>query len=244
MPEPVTPRAVLFDLYRTLIDIWTDERDPRVWEGLSRFLWYEGVRLEPAEFSVRFFDGTATRLSSAAEEYAEVDIAAVFRDILAANGCTAAESLAREVCTAFRVLSTVRFQLFPDVLTTMERLYGRFLLGVVSDAQRAFFRPELAAAGLVPYLDVAVASGECGFRKPDPRPFQVALRRLGIGPGSAVYIGDSAERDIPGAQAAGMRAVLLDRGGRRGVPAGCQPDGIVGDLDEFCGWLFSAPGCS
>jgi len=161
MHAPLTTRAVLFDLYRTLIDIWTNEKDPRVWDQLSGFLAYQDVWLRPREFSARFFDGAAEQ-QARGEEYAEVDILLVFRDILASAGCVEPGPLARTLAGVFRVLSTVRFQLFPDVVAAMERLSGRFRLGIVSDAQRVFFRPELAATGLIRFLEVAVASGEQG----------------------------------------------------------------------------------
>jgi hypothetical protein len=38
------PRAILFDLYGTLIDIETDAEQPRGWDILARFLGYQGLR--------------------------------------------------------------------------------------------------------------------------------------------------------------------------------------------------------
>jgi putative hydrolase of the HAD superfamily len=239
MPGPLTTRAVLFDLYRTLIDIWTNEKDPRVWDGLSRFLAYQGVWLQPQDFSARFSEGASARLKTRQEEHAEIDISLVFRDILADAGCTEPESLSKTVTGVFRVLSTERFRLFPDVIPALESLAGRFALGVVSDAQRAFFHVELEAAGLVRFMDVTVASGEHGFHKPDPRLFRIALDRLGLDPAEAVYVGDSADRDMCGAQAAGIRGVLLDREGRKPVLDRCRPHRVVRDLDELCRWLLA-----
>lgn len=239
MPEPLTTRAVLFDLYRTLIDIWTNEKNPRVWDGLSRFLAYEGIWLQPQDFSARFFERADAHLKACQEEYAEIDVSLVFRDIVADAGCTDPESLCKSVTGVFRVLSTERFGLFPDVIPAMERLTGRFMLGVISDAQRSFFHTELEAAGLVRFMDVTVASGEHGFHKPDPRLFRIALNRLGLDPAEAVYVGDSAERDMCGAQAAGIRSVLLDRGGRNPVLDRCRPHLVVRDLGELCRWLLA-----
>lgn len=240
MPAALTVRVVLFDLYRTLIDIWTNERSSRVWDGLSRFLTYQDLWLEPQELSARFFAGAARQQHESAQEYGEVDIALVFRDILVEAGSNGADSLSLAVSGMFRVLSTERFGLYPDVVPALERLRSRFKIGVVSDAQRVFFRTELAATGLAALVDVAVASGEHGFHKPDPRLFQIALERLGVPHDEAVYVGDSVDRDMCGAHAAGMRAVLLDRFGDRGPGlAACRPDRIVRSMDELCGWLFT-----
>ncbi len=71
----------------------------------------------------------------------------------------------------------------------------------------------LATAGLTPYLDFVVDSGEVGVEKPDPRIFELAMARAGIAPSEAAYIGDFYSIDVRGATAAGLRAVLLDPGG-------------------------------
>lgn len=239
MPGVKAVRVVLFDLYRTLIDIWTDERNPEVWARLARFLTYRGVWLAPDELSSLFFAGADEQRRHRPGEFPEVDVDLVFRDILSQGGCAEAEFLARPVAALFRSLSMIKFGLFPDVLATLTRLRaGGLRIGIVSDAQRVYFRTELVAAGLVPFIDVAVASGEHGFRKPDPRLFQIALAELGIPPGEAVHVGDSADRDICGAQEAGLPALLLDRSGEAvDVLPACPPARIIGDLGEVADWV-------
>lgn len=68
----------------------------------------------------------------------------------------------------------------------------------------------LEGLGLAPYLDAVVISSEAGAAKPDPRPFALALEALELRPDQAWHIGDSPE-DLAGAQAAGVRCVLIDR---------------------------------
>ncbi len=65
----------------------------------------------------------------------------------------------------------------------------------------------LAALGLADLLDVVVLPADAGAAKPDPRIFHLALERLGVEPGAALYVGDDADDDIAGATAAGLRAV-------------------------------------
>jgi HAD superfamily hydrolase (TIGR01549 family) len=73
-------------------------------------------------------------------------------------------------------------------------------------------RSVLDAVGLTSYLDFVVDSGEVGVEKPDPRIFELALARAGVGPSEAAYIGDFYTIDARGARSAGLRAVLLDPG--------------------------------
>lgn len=65
----------------------------------------------------------------------------------------------------------------------------------------------LQVLGLLGLLDVVVTPCEAAAEKPDGRIFALALARLGVGPGDAVFVGDHPTRDLEGARAAGLRAV-------------------------------------
>ena len=87
----------------------------------------------------------------------------------------------------------------------------------------------LARLGLAEPFEVIVTAAAIGAAKPDMRPFQAALERLGASAARCVHVGDDPETDIAGARAAGLSAVLLDRSGR-------APDSI-GGLAELTGRL-------
>lgn len=59
-------------------------------------------------------------------------------------------------------------------------------------------------------LEFVVDSHLEGVEKPDPAIFRIALERMGVAPGRAVYVGDLRSVDEAGARAAGMHFVLLD----------------------------------
>ena len=69
-------------------------------------------------------------------------------------------------------------------------------------------------------LDGAVSSATVGAAKPSPAVFLAALELAGCQPGEAVHVGDSMANDVAGAHAAGIRAVLVDRGDV--APAGIE----------------------
>lgn len=55
-------------------------------------------------------------------------------------------------------------------------------------------------------------SGIVGVEKPDPRIFEIALKKAGgIAPEQALHIGDSLRKDYVPARGLGMHALLLDR---------------------------------
>ncbi len=63
-----------------------------------------------------------------------------------------------------------------------------------------------ARFGLVDVVDEMMISAEEGLAKPDPRFFQLALTRLAVAPGAAVFVDDVAE-NVSVAESLGMHAV-------------------------------------
>jgi putative hydrolase of the HAD superfamily len=101
--------------------------------------------------------------------------------------------------------------LFDDVTPALDGLKESGLtLGMVSnvdsDMSAAFER-----LGLTARLDVIVTSADAGVSKPDPGIFREALRRAGVGPAEAVFVGDQYQIDIVGARGAGIDGILIDR---------------------------------
>lgn len=90
------------------------------------------------------------------------------------------------------------------------------------------WRRELDRHGLSRLVDSAVFCGDVGWRKPDPRIFGHALRRLGLEAGECLFVGDDPRWDIDGPEALGMDEVLIDRTGRN--PAAIHKLDCVIDL--------------
>jgi HAD superfamily hydrolase (TIGR01509 family) len=61
----------------------------------------------------------------------------------------------------------------------------------------------LVGLGLLDMFDAVVSSAEAGAPKPAPRPFWLALERIGATPERALHVGDE-QADQQGAEAAGM----------------------------------------
>lgn len=62
-------------------------------------------------------------------------------------------------------------------------------------------------------VDALAVSSIEGMEKPHPGLFRIALDRLGVSPGEALHVGDTPDLDLEGALAAGVDAILIDRGG-------------------------------
>lgn len=103
-----------------------------------------------------------------------------------------------------------------DVAEALPR-FRRLGLGlvVVSNANGTV-RAKLERLGLAPHFDLILDSEEEGVEKPDPRFFEIALERSHARRESTLHAGDLYEVDVVGARAAGLQAVLVDRGGLYG----------------------------
>jgi putative hydrolase of the HAD superfamily len=115
---------------------------------------------------------------------------------------------------AFRSYRPDRLTPYPGVREGLARMRRLAPVGLVTNGDPAGQRAKLAALGFSGAFDAVVFSDELGrsFRKPHPAPFRAALRLLGADPGRTFFIGDHPERDIAGAQRAGMRAIRVRTG--------------------------------
>ena len=70
---------------------------------------------------------------------------------------------------------------------------------------------ELERLGLTAVLNDAVFCRDCGFRKPYPAVFELALERLGVHADACLFIGDDPRWDVAGAEAAGIEPFVIAR---------------------------------
>jgi len=144
--------------------------------------------------------------------------AAVMREALAEPG------LDQDVARA-ALLASIHFRAYPDAVPALRELRERGLRVAVCSNWDCSLGEVLRETGLHELVDGVMTSAEAGARKPDPRIFRAALDVVGIPPDRAVHVGDSPAGDVGGAAAAGIRAILLERGAERpdAVPADSTP---------------------
>lgn len=206
--------AVIFDLYGTLVDIWTDESDPQVYQTLCHFLRYYDISFTPDELAGRYQECAAAQLLERPSPFSEIDVFLVFEEILAQGlGKSPERALVVWLARLFRSLSTRRLGLFPDTLEALEELGESYSLGLVSDAQWVFSEPEIRFLGLERYFDAVVLSSRYYVSKPAPQIYSHALKAMKLGPAQALYVGNDLAKDVPGPQAIGMPVVVVHREG-------------------------------
>jgi putative hydrolase of the HAD superfamily len=82
-------------------------------------------------------------------------------------------------------------------------------------------------------VDFVLISEEFGSAKPEPEIFREALRRLRVSERDAIFVGDSLELDIAGAQGAGIRSVWVNRDRIPWEATAPAPSRMIHSLDEL-----------
>jgi putative hydrolase of the HAD superfamily len=124
----------------------------------------------------------------------------------------------------------------PDVPDLLGYLRNRDVrIGVLSNTMwpRSWHEDVFRRDGVLELIDGAVYSSEIEWTKPHPEAFRAAMSAIGVSdPASCVFVGDRPFDDVHGAQAVGMRAVLIPNSD---VPSfdGAVPDAIIGSLAEL-----------
>jgi putative hydrolase of the HAD superfamily len=117
---------------------------------------------------------------------------------------------------------------FADVAPALGGLQRRGVAVAVVSNGDCSLAETLRAAGVG--IELVLDSATSGSAKPDPGIFRKALARLDIAAARALHVGDDERTDLAGARAAGIDAVLLDRGGH-------SRPGVIASLAELDGLL-------
>jgi putative hydrolase of the HAD superfamily len=183
------PRAVVFDLWETLID-WDRESAARMLTEVDA--------LVGNGFAARWNGSTRRYVAPIRAALAEAEVP---------------DELIEQICTIR--LGYHRQSLVPraGAVDTLKELRARgYLLGLITVCSEDIevLWPESQFAGL---FDAEVFSSRIGVSKPDPRIYLACCEALGVEPAEAVFVGDGANDELPGARRVGMEAVLIHRPG-------------------------------
>jgi putative hydrolase of the HAD superfamily len=191
--------AVVFDFYGTLTPVSPDEA------------WASNAASLAAVFGV-----SSAALVTVLDESFPDRITGAFgtvrqtmRVLADRLGVTLTEEQLGEASRVRRERQEAMFALRPEALAVIGRLREDGLrIGLLSDCTSelpdAWSRLPLSRV-----VDAAVFSCVECRRKPDPMLFRTAAARLRADPERCLYVGDGGGRELTGASAVGMRAVLL-----------------------------------
>lgn len=120
---------------------------------------------------------------------------------------------------------------------TLQRLSQEYQLGLISNFTYApLIYAGLRKLKLNEFFSLVVVSDEAGWRKPSPKIFRKALRRMHVKADEVLYVGDTPLEDIEGAKRVGMRTVFIpsqfnSRADMQKAPL--QPDHVIEKLGDL-----------
>jgi len=204
---------------------WTIAYSRRsIWQILAHIARERGSALSAEEAEGLVYGAMQARRSEAIEAArlaahtdSDEEFARQFDDlcrfVFAAGGvCGDGYELAKRFLERF--WSPSNWALFPDVLPALRRARAAGIrIGLVSNAGSGLLG-FVEAMGLRDLVDFVLVSAVEGVKKPDVRIFEKALRLAGVEREELVHVGDMIVEDVLGAQHAGIRALLMDRGDR------------------------------
>jgi HAD superfamily hydrolase (TIGR01509 family) len=137
------------------------------------------------------------------------------------------DSLVDALAGRFHTLRSSLIEPFPDALAALERLAGSSQLGFITNGNA-----DVEATPFAGRFAFRLHARVHGPSKPDVGMFVHALGESGLPASAAVHVGDSLSCDVAGAQAAGWKAVWLNRAGAvNDTPI--RPDAEIASLDEL-----------
>jgi putative hydrolase of the HAD superfamily len=103
--------------------------------------------------------------------------------------------------------------LYPEVAETLSVLERRrMVLSVISNFDSRLIGI-LEGLGAAHWFEHIFVSSRVGYAKPDRQIFHTALEWHSLEAGDALHVGDSEEKDLLGANKAGLKGVLVERNG-------------------------------
>jgi putative hydrolase of the HAD superfamily len=133
------------------------------------------------------------------------------------------EALAERAAADYNRFRKEHLRLFPGVLELLASLRMRGIAtALVTNGFAETHREKIALLKLEDAFDEIFIADEVGMVKPDPRLFAHVCERLKALPAESVMVGDRFDRDIRGAQAAGLQTVWFNVRNEQ-VPLGDAP---------------------
>jgi putative hydrolase of the HAD superfamily len=245
-------RAVVFDLFDTLVDLHMD-------------------RLPPVEIDGKRYPSTAGHLHALVKEHAPVawnDFAqalyAVEREVRAPRAEQGRElptlermqeilrrlglrdaALAERLTDTHMGLLREQVTTHPHHVGVLDELRGKVKLAVCSNFSHSQTALRiLEDAGLRWHFDAVLVSDATGYRKPRREIFDATCAVLGVAAAETLHVGDHLRLDVAGGGAAGLRTAWLvrriaDPEAALSAHTGPAPSHVIRDLAEVPGLVRS-----
>jgi putative hydrolase of the HAD superfamily len=233
-------RGVLFDYGETLVRSvrpWIDVK-PRALRAVYSSLEREGLKCSFGEFADQsnsvFGEFAARELKSGRDFPDLLKYRRLMARLFPRRSMDWRRMMASEANSVFWRAVLKNYKLQRNAHHSLDKLRGMgSKLAVVSNHHN----PDalvwhLEQIGILEYFSPVIVSAQMKFRKPDRRIFAACLSSMDVAPHEAVFVGDSMEYDVAGAEQVGMITVLMKNARKGdGEPLSeIEPDYVISDL--------------
>ncbi len=91
----------------------------------------------------------------------------------------------------------------------LEQLHEKYKMALVTNGLEYIQNYKVNQCGVRDYFDVIVTSQRASGKKPNPEPFELALKELGLRADEVIFIGDTFSTDMYGAHKLGIETVFV-----------------------------------
>lgn len=182
-------KAYLFDCDGTIADSM----------GLHYIAWKQALAEQGCEFSEELFYALGG-----------VSVAEIIQRLNHERGLNMPVAAVEKRKESLYYENLPRLKAIPEVLEHIEASHGEIPFAVVSGSTRDSVTASLSTLKILEKFDLLICAGDYKKSKPDPEPFLVAAKALGVAPEDCLVFEDS-DMGIQSATAAGMASVKVLR---------------------------------
>jgi putative hydrolase of the HAD superfamily len=132
--------------------------------------------------------------------------------------------------------------LYPDASVVLPELKKSHKLGLITDGNEQVQRRKVQALGVKDFFNVLIFTNHYGVgkQKPNPFPYQMAIKMLRVKPVEAIYVGDNPYKDFIGAKKLGMQTIRILRGKYKNVRLSptFEADHEINGLEEIFSFIL------
>jgi putative hydrolase of the HAD superfamily len=190
-------KAILFDLDNTLIDFYNFKT--RCVNAAVKAMIKAGLKV-----SIKKADKIIWKMyRKKGMEYQHI-----FQDLIKEVSGKADYRLLAHALNAYRKERDRMLAPYPKVLQTLKKLKRDYKLALISDAPKNKVWMRLVFMKADCLFDVIITFDDTHKKKPDKKPFEMAVKKLKLKPEEVLMVGDSISKDMQGAKKVGMKTVL------------------------------------